>query len=332
MPGACSRGSNTTRERFSHGRPLGGAPGAPLSETTSRDEAGNAGRVLTRPEVLHGSLVRRRRRTSGPRAPRCAAGAIIGPCASSQEPRGDSSASVRRRPAIGHHRAAPHEPADEPPPGGLPGARPPDHGTVPDGLRAARGPRDPSPVRRCGPKISRRPAQERTHAQPRRRHDPRHRLLRPRRVRVRPRPPGGDPLREPDRGRAAPLRALPRRGDGPRLRGDGVRVPHLRESGREGRPHPARGPDRGRGPPHRARLRPRRHRPRDGGALDPGGRPLADGARGRPPLRARHGRQQGTAHHQHGGAPRGARDARAARLQRQVHGRDRRGERLGGGP
>ena len=59
---------------------------------------------------------------------------------------------------------------------------------------------------------------------------------------------------------------------------------------------------------------------------------MEDGARGRAPLRARHGRQQGPAHHQHGRDARGASDPGAARLQRQVHDRDRRGERLGRGP
>ena len=80
MPGACSRGSDTTRGRFSYGRPPDSAPGAPLSATTRRYETGNAGRIFTRSEVLHGSLVRRGRRTSRPRTPRCAASAVIGPC------------------------------------------------------------------------------------------------------------------------------------------------------------------------------------------------------------------------------------------------------------
>ena len=74
---------NATRERFSHGRALDSAPGgAPLSRTTGRYETGNAGRVLAKSGILRGSLAWPGGERPG-RARQGAAGAIIGPCASS---------------------------------------------------------------------------------------------------------------------------------------------------------------------------------------------------------------------------------------------------------
>ena len=54
----------------------------------------------------------------------------------------------------------------------------------------------------------------------------------------------------------------------------------------------------------RAGLRPRRRHPRPGGPVDQGQGAVGHGARRRPALRPRHRRQQGPAHHQHGGARR----------------------------
>ena len=104
----------------------------------------------------------------------------------------------RRSGIIGRRRM------DEPP--NAPPSAPPDEspGEHPAPESRGGGPDGPSIRVIRIPSEERAEPQEQAHAQPRRRHDPRHRLLRQWRIRVRPRPPGGDPLREPDRGRAAP--------------------------------------------------------------------------------------------------------------------------------
>ena len=96
-------------------------------------------------------------------------------------------------------------------------------------------------------------------------------------------------------------------------------------------PGAARHAHRGRQAADGAGLRPRRRHPRPGGAVDQGQRALDHRPRRRSPLRPRHRRQQRPAYPQHGGARRGAgRAGRQARLQCQVHDRDRRGGRLQG--
>jgi hypothetical protein len=79
----------------------------------------------------------------------------------------------------------------------------------------------------------------------------------------------------------------------------------------------------------RADLRPRRRRRRYGRRVARRAQSLADHGQGRSRLRPRHRRQQGPAFDQHGRPSRGEAGARRqARLQRQVHHRDRRGDRL----
>jgi hypothetical protein len=97
-----------------------------------------------------------------------------------------------------------------------------------------------------------------------------------------------------------------------------------------GPPLPHRPPGRGPGPAHDPELFPRRHRAGDGGPLARGARSLdADrGPRRRPPLRARHRRQQGAVLGQPLGAQGRAGDARAAGVQRHVAHRDGGGNRL----
>ena len=83
-------------------------------------------------------------------------------------------------------------------------------------------------------------------------------------------------------------------------------------------------------PADRARLWPWRRHPRARCKLARGPLALDADREGRPLLRARRGRQQGPAHHQHRRAGGGARRARQARLQRQMADRDGRGNRLAG--
>ena len=76
-------------------------------------------------------------------------------------------------------------------------------------------------------------------------------------------------------------------------------------------------------------LWPWRRRRRHGRRMARQSRSVADHDQRRPRLWPRHGRQQGAAQHQSRGIARGARDPRRqARLQRQIHHRDRRGDRL----
>ena len=81
----------------------------------------------------------------------------------------------------------------------------------------------------------------------------------------------------------------------------------------------------------RAHLWPWRRRRRHGRRMARQPRSMADDDQRRARLWPRHGRQQGPAQHQPGGAARGARDPRRqARLQCQIHHRDRRGDRFAG--
>ena len=81
----------------------------------------------------------------------------------------------------------------------------------------------------------------------------------------------------------------------------------------------------------RAHLWPWRRRRRHGRRMARQSRSVADHDQRRSRLWPRHRRQQRPAQHQYGGVARGARGPRRqARLQRQVHHRDRRGDRLAG--